>query len=634
VISTYLYDGTGTSFSGPGQTITNGIDLAGEGGMVWLKARNSAEQNLVIDTVRGGENRLITNDTNAAGTDTGYHISSFNSDGFSLQANGTGSNRSAYNYASWTFRKQPGFFDFVTYTGNGTNQAISHNLDSTPGMIIVKRTDSSTNGSWVVYHRGTSASPQNDYMILQTTQGVNQWTDWNQTAPTSTQFEVGSVYTNTSGATYVAYLFAHDAQEFGTDSDESIIKCGSYTGNGSTTGPVIDLGFEPQFILAKNTSTSGYDWFMHDSMRGMTAKSGGEPRLMPNLSSAEAASIDYCTPTATGFQVATNSAMFNKSGDNFIYVAIRRPHKPAEEFAATDLFAIDTSGGTSPTPPRYNSGFPVDLVYQRTNISATNAGQWWTRITASLLYPSLTDAESTSSAYAEYFSNNEGFQDLTTVSSTNYAWMFRRAPGFFDVVAYTGEIGASGTGHNLGVTPEFIIVKRRDGTSNWRVWHKDLGSTESLILNSTSAVVTGGSYFKDPPADADKIYPGGAGEVNTSGVPYITYLFASVPGISKVGSYSGNGGSTPQTIDCGFSSGARFVMIKRTDTGSSGDWLFWDSERGITTGNDPYLKFNTTQAQNTASTLDIEPDSSGFIVQDTSNAINNASGTYIFLAIA
>jgi len=109
---------------------------------------------------------------------------------------------------------------------------------------------------------------------------------------------------------------------------------------------------------------------------------------------------------------------------------------------------------------------------------------------------------------------------------------------------------------------------------------------------------------------------------------YIAYLFATVAGVSKVGSYTGNG--TSQTIDCGFSTGARFVLIKRTD--STGDWHVYDSERGIVAGNDPRLELNTTDAEDTGSD-DIDPVSSGFSV--TSNAdVNTNTAEYIFLAIA
>jgi hypothetical protein len=123
---------------------------------------------------------------------------------------------------------------------------------------------------------------------------------------------------------------------------------------------------------------------------------------------------------------------------------------------------------------------------------------------------------------------------------------------------------------------------------------------------------------------------GDGGAVNGSGSTYVAYLFASCPGVSKIGTYTGNGSS--QTINCGFAGGARFVLIKRTD--STGNWLVGDSARGIVAGNDPLLYLNSTAAEVT--TLDwIDADSSGFIVNQDSTANANVNGaSYIYLAIS
>lgn len=110
----------------------------------------------------------------------------------------------------------------------------------------------------------------------------------------------------------------------------------------------------------------------------------------------------------------------------------------------------------------------------------------------------------------------------------------------------------------------------------------------------------------------------------------VAYLFATLPGISKVGSYAGNG--TSQTINCGFATGARFILIKRTD--AAGDWYVWDSVRGIVAANDPHLSLNTTAAEVTTDDS-VDPDASGFIVNQVAATNINVSGaSYIFLAIA
>ena len=98
-----------------------------------------------------------------------------------------------------------------------------------------------------------------------------------------------------------------------------------------------------------------------------------------------------------------------------------------------------------------------------------------------------------------------------------------------------------------------------------------------------------------------------------------------------MGSYSGNGGS--QTIDCGFSggTGARFVLIKRTD--QAADWKVYDTVRGIVAGNDPELALNSNAAEVTGYDY-IDPHSSGFIIPIDNFNTNASGGSYIFYAIA
>lgn len=123
---------------------------------------------------------------------------------------------------------------------------------------------------------------------------------------------------------------------------------------------------------------------------------------------------------------------------------------------------------------------------------------------------------------------------------------------------------------------------------------------------------------------------GASGDSNASAATYVAYLFATCAGVSKVGTYTGNGSS--QTIACGFTAGSRFVLIKRTD--STGDWYVWDSARGIIAGNDPHLSLNTTAAEVTTDDS-VDTDNSGFIVNQLSATdVNVSSAVYIFLAIA
>ncbi len=200
VFSTFLYDGTSSA-----QTITNGIDLSGEGGMVWIKGRSNSVSSMIWDTERGARKYLITSNTSAESTSgSNAGLTQFNSDGFGLGTNWNTENFSSYTYCSWSFRKCPGFFDVVTYTGNGTSgnytRQIAHNLGSVPGFIIIKRTDGSE--SWHCYHRSTG---NNALLYLDSNSAeFTPNTTWNTTSPTSTHFTVNSSGTNYTGHNYVA----------------------------------------------------------------------------------------------------------------------------------------------------------------------------------------------------------------------------------------------------------------------------------------------------------------------------------------------------------------------------------------------------------------------------------------------
>ena len=210
--------------------------------------------------------------------------------------------------------------------------------------------------------------------------------------------------------------------------------------------------------------------------------------------------------------------------------------------------------------------------------------------------------------------------------------MWRRAPGYFDVVAYDGD-GQEGRelAHNLGVAPEMMWIKRRNEGYNWIAWTDSLEANEHLYLNTSASKDNSFDFLSNTRPTESVITLSSDFGVNGSGNTFVAYLFATLPGVSKVGSYTGTG-STPLNVDCGFSNGARFVMIKRVDAAGF-DWNVWDSVRGIVAGYDPKLAFNYDSAQYSFADY-IDPLSSGFAVSTTGNDLNANGGTYIFYAIA
>jgi len=618
VFSTYLYTGNGTS-----QTITNDIDLAGEGGLMWFKRRDATYSHHLYDTEVGVSSSRQT-DTTIADITGRNDVTSLNSNGFSVGSTNV-VNASGSDFASWTFRKAPKFFDVVTYTGNGVSgRTISHNLGCEVGCIIVKQTSSVSN--WPVYHRSLGSSA---YIELNSTNATtSNVTRWYGTDPTSTDFTVNVTNVNKLNETYVAYLFAHNDGdgEFGSTADQDIIKCGSYTGSGST-GHHVDLGFEPQWILVKESSASGDNWILMDSMRGLPGGTGTSYNLLfPNLSNAEAsgtASDLYTYIDATGFGYNGSSNGLNQSGETYIYVAIRRGPMAVPE-SATDVFAIDTFGGTAPTPPAFISGFPVDFAIRYSTGTDSNYTQ--SRLTGeTFLQTNSTSAEVSSSP--RKFDYMDGYYDSTGTNTGLVSPMWKRAPNYFDVVAYTGNSVSGRTiNHNLGVAPEMMWVKTRSNTYNWMVYHTATGNTKALTLESSGTGYTGSSWWNNTSPSSTVFTVGNDGGTNYSGRTYIAYLFASLDGVSKVFSVTKSSGSDA-SVNCGFSAGPRFVLLKRTD--STGDWYVWDSERGIVAGNDPYLLLNSTAAEVT-STDYIDPTSNGFTI------VNGglADGDYIGYAVA
>jgi hypothetical protein len=635
VFSTFLYDGASNL------VITNGIDLAGKGGLVWGKGRSNVDGHWLVDSERGkGSNnnfKYLRSEGSQAEQDiSNRSLSSFNSNGFTFQGADAQFNASGQEYVTWTFRKAPKFFDIQTWTGNGVNgRTISHNLGSTPGMIIVKKTNAVE--SWPVYHRGLHASDPEDYaMFLNLTGGKSTETYWNNTAPTNTGFTVSSnSKLNSNAQSYIAYIFAHNDSgdgEFGPDSDQDIIKCGSYTGNGSSTGPVINLGFEPQWLMIKNAESS-YNWICVDVMRGWSAAPSANT-LFWNQTNAEDPAGTRVEPTNSGFKIITSSFDYNKNTDPFIYMAIRRGGMQTPT-AASDVFGMQDYTGTSGSgagPKGPITGFVTDFaLFKNRPESVTESFITQTRLTGrEYLLPSNENAGATLSNGA--FDRMDGAAD-TGLNGYNI-WGWKRALGYFDVALWNGTAVARTISHNLGVVPEMIWVKNRESSERWAVYHKGLnGGTDPedyyLQLNMTNAEANGADWWNDTAPTSSVFTVGTQGQVNGEYADHIAYLFATVAGVSKVGSYTGNGSS--QNIDCGFSSGARFVLIKNRAGGTN--WMVFDSVRGIVSGNDPYLRLNTTAAEVT-NTDYIDPYSGGFAVTGVENDINASGDTFIFYAVA
>ena len=616
VFSTYTYTGNGST-----QTITNGVDAA----LLWIKERSDHSQNNILFDPTLNDTYCSNLTNGDLGAPSLYDVSAFNADGFDLNGDYSGTNTNTYTYASWSFAEANKFFKRAQVTKSASSDAtVDLSSLGTIGMIAVKRTDST--GDWFVFHRSATSGK---LLYLNKTDAEATLGHITVSGTTLT-LEDGVI----ADGTYIVYAWAHDTASTG------IIQCGSYVGNGSATGPVVTLGWEPQWSMIKSSSATS-QWHLYDTMRGWS--DGGKDNLLyANLSVAEDnTNTNLIRPLATGFQLTADYTA-NTNGVTYVYCAIRRgPMKqPTSGTQVYNAVAYSTSSSYTVSP-----GFTPDMAiaYYR-NAASGNSGFVSDRLRGkdTYLFTPSTGAEGSVAGWADYGASMLGIVTNAAGSWANgnsYVWhLFRRYPGVFDVVAYTGDDNNSRTlNHNLGVAPELIIIKKRSNAQEWGVGQMP-ARVNGFSLNSTANNGFNGNYslwgtyatattFGPQAVEGDAV---SFGQNNTNGSTYIAYLFATKAGISKVGSYTGNGSS--QTLNAGFTGGAKFVMIKRTD--STGDWYVWDSTRGIVAGNDGHLSLNTTAAEVTDDDS-VDPDNSGFIVnQVAATNINVTDATYIYLAFS
>ena len=318
--NTKIFTGNGST-----QSIT-GVGFQPD--LVWVKNRDHANHNVLFDAVRGGSKVIYANLTNAEATASG--VTAFDSDGFTL-GNDSDTNRNTNSHASWNWKANgqgssntdgsinttytsantTSGFSISTYTGTGSAGTIGHGLGVAPAMIIVKRLTGSAE-AWTVYHQSLDASaPQDKYLHLNSTDAVMDSAGmWNDTAPTTSVFSVGSTgVTNGSGGTFVAYCFAEKT---------GFSKFGSYTGNGNADGAFIYTGFKPAFVIIKGSSNTE-NWHMYDNKRDTFNPT--DQALQPNTSSAEFTETNVLDFLSNGFKLRVTGGGHNGSGVSYIYMA-------------------------------------------------------------------------------------------------------------------------------------------------------------------------------------------------------------------------------------------------------------------------------------------------------------------------
>jgi hypothetical protein len=314
--NTVTYSGNGST-----QSIT-GVGFQPD--MLWGKNRSSVTNHELTDVVRGINQRLKPNDTDADQTNTNT-FTSFDSDGFSL---GTDAdvNASGANHVVWSWKaggsassntdgsitssvsaNTTAGFSIVSYTGTGSSATVGTGLNAVPKMVITRNRDTATN--WCVYSSEVGNTKALFLNLNNASDTATQY--WNDTTPTSSVFSVGTnTGTNKSGDGFVAYCFAEK---------KGYSKIGKYTGNGNADGTFVYTGFKPALVIIKNYSRSSENWNLIDNKRD--GFNGSNENLAPNLSGAESSGNNRWDILSNGFKCRDTNNEVNGSGDTYVFMA-------------------------------------------------------------------------------------------------------------------------------------------------------------------------------------------------------------------------------------------------------------------------------------------------------------------------
>ena len=326
---TALYTGNGSNRS---ITFDGTNDMQPD--LVWIKERNAVEGHKIFDAARGATN-LWQSSSAGAEQDQDTSLTAFNSDGFSLGVDtGDITNENAVTYVAWCWKAGAGSgssntagsintttttvsttagFSASTYSGTGSNATIGHGLGVAPEMLIFKRRNASS--EVLVYHKGFASDAETDYMVLHGTGAVvDNATAWQDTAPTSTVFSIGT-YTdiNVSGGTMICYAWA---------GKQGFSKFGSYQGFSNSNGATVYTGFSPAFILVKCVSNASSNWLTTDNKRSDDKNSAyNNWQLRWNATDAEengTVGVDFLH---NGFKWRDSHNEANLTGRHYLYMA-------------------------------------------------------------------------------------------------------------------------------------------------------------------------------------------------------------------------------------------------------------------------------------------------------------------------
>jgi hypothetical protein len=298
--------------------------------------------------------------------------------------------------------------------------------------------------------------------------------------------------------------------------------------------------------------------------------------------------------------------------------------------AAHSHWLVDSSRGVT-------KGFFVDATdAEKTSLATRDVASFDTDgFTVGVPYQSSSTNSNASTKVAWQWKANGGTTSTNTAGTINTTIQTNTTAGF-SICTHDGNGTAGATfGHGLGVKPDFIIAKRRDGITNWRCYHSDLGATKTILLNTTDASFDSSDSWNNTEPTSTLVSVGSGSRTNATGSPILFYIFASKQGYSKFGKYTGNGNADGTFIYTGFK--PAFVLVKNYSN-SGYDWRLVDSARNTFNLTDLLLMPNNDSAEFDGSThaqnIGIDFLSNGFKCRSGQGAFNLNGGSYIYMAFA
>jgi len=450
---------------------------------------------------------------------------------------------------------------------------------------------------------------------------------------------------------------SYDSVSFDYSSQATTVLSMAFNNDGTKmflSDAATDTIYQYGLSTAFNVSTASYDSVSFSvasqdaNPHGIVFNATGDKLYVTGWSSDTI--YQYSTALATAQLDLSTGSVFDYTPTSDVQVTLSNPAASGTVSGATLLLEGAEATGVANTfsTTLYTGNGAARDITNNIDLS-TDGGMVWiksrTSTTTAFIYdtergatksvtPSETGAQETDGNTLTAF-NTDGFSVGTSgkvnSSSNNYvSWTFKKQSSFFDIVTYTGN-GVAGReiAHNLGSTPAVIITKNLNDTENWQVYHKDLGNDQRILLNQDIASGSAPTHWNSTTPTDTVFTVGTHNGTNGSGDGIVAYLFAhdtDASSLIKCGSYTGTG-SAGNAVTLGWE--PQFIIIKSST--NIRNWIMFDSARGMTTGNDPYLMPNKSNGEGTTTDW-LDATATGFELQ-AEDTVNASGDTFIYIAI-